>query len=240
MRRKLSGWKRPVGRRGLGRSTANRIGGGAGPERLESRQVLAALLVSQVLGGRSDTVIEGTIYEDRTSDGARTGNEPGVEGWRVYLDLDDSGTWNTDAVGTQEPSALTDVSRSTLVEERRSSTVDFFNFAGGDMEGVVWNDLDGDGARDGNPVTGVFTDPPQVGWTVYIDRNENSLRDPSEPTSVTDSSGRYRFQNIPGGNYRLVVDMPTGWVATRQNSSSQNVDVVPLQTSVQDFGRTAR
>lgn len=266
MRRKLGKWNRSGERRGLRRLKAKPVGGGAGFERLEGRQVMAALLVSQVLGGRSDTVITGTIYEDRNSDGARTGNEPGVQGWRVYLDLDESGTWNTDAVGAQEPSALTDVrgeyaianlqagrytvaeivqagwrptarvSRSALVEERRTTTVNFFNFAGGDIEGVVWNDLDGDGVRDGNLVTGVFTDPPQIGWTVYVDRNENSLRDPGEPSSVTDSTGRYRFQNIPGGNYRIVVDMPTGWVATRQNSSSQNVDVVPLQTSVQDFG----
>jgi hypothetical protein len=50
-----------------------------------------------------------------------------------------------------------------------SNKIDFFNFAGGDIVGTVWNDINADGIRAVDPLTGEFTDPGLEGWTVFID-----------------------------------------------------------------------
>ena len=84
-----------------------------------------------------------------------------------------SGTLNTDAVGTLEPSAITNVdgdyvinhlvpgnyrvaevvptgwtptspvSQDVIVVQGQDTKADFFNFSGGDIVGTVWNDLNG-------------------------------------------------------------------------------------------------
>ena len=77
-------------------------------EVLESRQLLSSR-VADVLKGTTDTMITGTVYEDVNSDGVRNNGENGVPGWRVYLDLDNSGTYNQDVDGAWEPSSLTNV-----------------------------------------------------------------------------------------------------------------------------------
>ena len=62
-------------------------------EHLERRAMLATLI--------------GTLFEDLDSNGVMNGSDNGLQGWTVFLDLDKSGTWNNDASGTLEPSAIT-------------------------------------------------------------------------------------------------------------------------------------
>ncbi len=90
--------------------------------RLELRSMLSAALVSDVTGGTAGTGVVGTIYEDLDSNGVKTPGENGISGWTVYLDLDHSGTWNTDAAGAPEPSAVTNVDGDYVISHLRPGT----------------------------------------------------------------------------------------------------------------------
>ncbi|MBO9325948.1 MAG: hypothetical protein J7463_11310, partial [Roseiflexus sp.] len=66
----------------------------------------------------------------------------------------------------------------------------------------VWLDRDGDGAQEpGEPGIG--------GVTVYLDLNNNGVRDIGEPTAVTDTNGQYFFGGLAGGTYTVRVDATT-------------------------------
>ncbi len=230
-----------------------------------------AVLVSDALSGPKDTTISGTVYEDVNSNGMRDNGENGIAGWRVYLDLDNSGTLNNDAVGTEEPSAVTNidgdyvignsltgflkpftyrvsevlqagwsstglVSRDVVVTAgNESKRTDFFNFAGGEIVGTVFNDLDGDKVRSVDPATGDL-EPGLAGWTVFLDLdgNKNPTPDPADRTTITDSNGFYSFTGLPPNEYEVFEVVPAGWEATKDNK--ENATVVALQQTSLDFG----
>ena len=136
------------------------------------------------------------------------------------------------------PTAL--VSRDAIVvKDKETKNIDFFNFAGGDIVGIVWNDLNGDGTRDTDPVTGVFTDPGLANWTVFLDINKNGDADPTEPTTLTNANGGYSFVNVPAGDYEVTEVLPSGWDVTQGYDIKQTAGVVALQQTVQDFGNTS-
>ena len=239
-------------------------------ESLEGRALLA-MLVSDALSGPNDTTISGTVYEDLNSNGIKDDGEAGLADWQVYLDLDNSGTLNTDAVGAEEPSAMTNgdgdytignsvtgflkpftyrvgevlqagwsstglVSRDVVVTAGdESKFADFFNFAGGDIVGTVFNDLDEDKVRSIDPGTGLL-EPGLAGWTVFLDLdgNKNPTPDPADRTTITDSNGFYSFTGLPADEYEVYEVVPDGWEATRDNK--ENATVVALQQTSLDFG----
>ena len=258
-----------------GRSSRRKVSGHnkrrfLGLEALEGRSLMA-VLVSDALSGPQDTTISGTVYEDVNSNGMRDNGENGIAGWRVYLDLDNSGTLNNDAVGTEEPSAVTNVdgdyvignsvtgflkpftyrvgevvqagwsatgpvSRDVVVTAGNDSKLtDFFNFAGGDIVGTVFNDLDGDKVRGVDPATGDL-EPGLAGWTVFLDLdgNKNPMPDPADRTTITDSNGSYSFTGLPPNEYEVFEVVPVGWEATKDNK--ENATVVALQQTTLDFG----
>ena len=66
----------------------------------------------------------------------------------------------------------------------------------GAITGTVYEDAAGSGINVGG-------DSTVNGVTVFIDLNQNGTADPNEPTSVTDSVGRYSFTNLADGTYRV-------------------------------------
>lgn len=72
---------------------------------------------------------------------------------------------------------------------------------GGQIYGVKYNDLDGDGRRDAG-------EPGQPGWTLFIDANGNGKLDAGERSTVTDSQGRYSFLNLDIGQSYNIVEIP--------------------------------
>ena len=234
-------------------------------ETLEPRTLLTAPLVADVLKGTVSTTVTGTVYDDADSNGVRSSGENGVSGWTVYLDLDNSGTLNTDAAGTPEPSAVTNVdgdfvishlipgtyrvsevvqsgwaptasvSQDVTVFKDQDNKVDFFNFSGGEIVGTVWNDLNGDGIRATDPVSGEFTDPGLASWTVFLDLNNNRSADPDEPSTLTDVNGSYSFSNLPEGDYEVTEIQPAGWDVPKKFDIRQTAAVVARQQVVQDF-----
>jgi len=85
----------------------------------------------------------------------------------------------------------------------------------GEIHGVRYHDLDGDGARD----TG---EPGLAGLGMYLDLNGNGLPDRDEPTSVTladdpstpgvDETGVYSFLNLGPGPYSVNEVLDAGWM----------------------------
>lgn len=128
------------------------------------------------------------------------------------------------------------LSRDVVVAAgKESKLTDFFNFAGGEIVGTVFNDLDGDKVRSVNPATGDL-EPGLAGWTVFLDLdgNKNPLPDPADRTTVTDSYGFYSFTDLPANEYEVFEVVPAGWEATKDNK--ENATVIALQQSSLDFG----
>lgn len=75
------------------------------------------------------------------------------------------------------------------------------------VRGFVWNDLDGDGAKE----TG---EPALPGWTVYLDTNHNSRLDTGERATTSASDGAYTFDNLAAGNYLIGMLPKAGWRQT--------------------------
>jgi hypothetical protein len=236
-----------------------------GLESLEGRIVLASPLVSYVLSGTADTTVVGTVYDDVDKSGDRTNGENGVSGWTVYLDLDNSGTLNRDVAGDLEPSAvtnqdgdfvidhlmpgtyrLTEVMQSgweatapmfqdVTIVRNRDTPSDFFNFSGGDIVGVLWNDLDQDGNRATDPSTGAYSEPGLANWTVFLDLNDDRALDADEPSTLTDSSGNYAFYNLPEGDYEVTEVKPDTWDVSPGYDIRQTAAVVARSQYFQDF-----
>ncbi|MCY2963259.1 MAG: hypothetical protein NT069_06325 [Planctomycetota bacterium] len=236
-------------------------------ETLEVRMLLSGMLVSEALSGTASTTIVGTVYEDANSNGVRDQGENGIPNWQVYLDLDNSGTRNTDAVGTLEPLATTNVDGDFTIDHLKPGTYrlaevvqdgwvatkpisqdvvvkkdkdnksgNFFNFSGGDIAGTVWNDLNADGERAVDPVTGAFTEPGLAGWTMFIDRDNSRSITPGDPVTLTDADGHYRFSNLPPGDYKVWEVVPANWdVSPGVFDNKQTVTVVARAETTQDY-----
>ncbi len=54
-------------------------------------------------------------------------------------------------------------------------------------------------------------EPLLSGWTVYLDKNLNGIRDQDEPFRVTSSDGFYEFEDLTAGRYVVRVEVPSGW-----------------------------
>ncbi len=107
----------------------------------------------------------------------------------VNVELDIDHTWGPDLrIFLQGPGGQ----RVEMVRDLGSQV------RGGQIYGVKYNDLDGDGQRDAG-------EPGQAGWTIFIDSNSNGELDAGERSTVTDSLGRYSFLNLAvGRSYNLV------------------------------------
>jgi Tol biopolymer transport system component len=101
----------------------------------------------------------------------------------------------------------------TLAGEEAVTGQDFGNqFQSGRIEGTLWNDLDGDGTRDGS-------EPVLPGWTVFLDADSDGQPGPSEVSTTTDSGGQYAFEDLVYGSYQVVAVQPAGWVRTAPHVS---------------------
>ena len=160
--------------------------------------------------------------------------EPGLEGWTIYLDLNNNGVLDAD-----EPSQVTnargdywfmglDPGAYTVDEvqqegwaqtypgephvvfvERGQSLegIDFGNAPLGQIHGRKWLDADADLEPGAN-------EPGLAGWQIYLDVNGNHQFDDGEPVTTTDERGNYWFMDLPAGEYTVGEVIQDGWVQT--------------------------
>lgn len=201
--------------------------------------------------------VAGVVWNDLDGNGTRGAVEPGISGWTVYLDAN-----GNSLLDASERSAMTDAngeyrfegvsygtltirevvpadwlaiqpataSRSfRLLNSENRSAVDFgVRERIGTIQGTVRNDADGDRVVDAGE-TGL------ADWTVFLDLDGDSTQDPAEPSTITDSSGAYRFTRVPVGVYRVVEVMQDGWISSLGTSSATSVSVVIGGTHTVDF-----
>jgi prepilin-type processing-associated H-X9-DG protein len=97
------------------------------------------------------------------------------------------------------------------------------------LDGVVFNDLDRDGARDAG-------EPPLDGQIAYVDEDRDGTKHPYEPSVTTGADGRYRFERV-AGTYRVRVQPEAGWRRTSPSVGFHDVVLGPDETSSgNDFG----
>ncbi len=98
------------------------------------------------------------------------------------------------------------------------------------IQGTVWYDRDGDGARAAN-------EGGLEGFRVYLDEDGDGTRGVDEPTSVTDAVGNYSFAGVDSTrSHQVRQELTFGWTST--SPSSQPV-VAPLPlTGVRVVGGT--
>ena len=94
-----------------------------------------------------------------------------------------------------------------------------------EIQGLKWNDLNGNSTRD-------LDEPGLSGWTIYLDQNQNSVLDPGEISTTTDSSGNYAFTGLAAGTYTVAEVMQEGWEQTYPNiSEDSSTEPIALSTT---------
>jgi VCBS repeat-containing protein len=201
--------------------------------------------------------ISGQVWEDADGNGLLNGSESGVAGRQIYVDLNNSGSFDagepqatTDAGGNYTLSVLnygTLTLREALpanwIATNPASGATTFRLLNGEnrtnvnfgtrekvgtIQGTIWNDDNGNGLRGAD-------DSGLAGWTVFLDINNDGLQDPAEPAALTDAAGAYSFGRVNAGNYQVREVLPEGWIASIGKPSAFNVNVVTGGASVIDF-----
>ena len=96
--------------------------------------------------------------------------------------------------------------------ENRDDINGGFMLPGGDINGSVWEDKNGDGVRQ-------FDEPLIQGIEINLKDSEGVQVE----TMVTDSSGFYSFQSTPAGSYYLEVTIPDTFKLTKFGQDLDNV-----------------
>lgn len=168
-------------------------------------------------------VVQGVIYEDRNGNGAQDSNESGVAG--VSVALGNGPTTTTDAGGTYRFSNVNPgtyevrmtvptgyVAKGVTVETINivsggSNQANFALQAQGVIQGIVFDDLNGNGKQD---------DGESGLQGITIGRTPGS-------TTTTDADGAYRFTNVNPGGYTIKMTVPSGYVAGGANEYQVNI-----------------
>jgi len=104
-----------------------------------------------------------------------------------------------------------------------------------DIEGYKFDDSNADGDWGGG-------EPGLAGWEIYVDTNNNGMRDSGEPNAMTDATGYYKIKNINADPPTCTVaeTMKSGWRQTYPGGDGVhiiNTDPNALYKNV-NFGNT--
>jgi hypothetical protein len=109
-------------------------------------------------------------------------------------------------------------------------TRDFGNFKLGEIHGVKFRDVDGDGVRD-------LGEPGLAGWIIYLDQNRNGQRDGTERFATTAATGAYAFMDLGPGTYVVAEELQAGWTQTAPAGGIYEVLLTSgLVVTDRDFG----
>ncbi len=193
--------------------------------------------------GDAPALDDGSIFvSEGEIDGLTSGAEAGLQGWTIYVDMNEDGDLDID-----EPSAVTDAngqyqisnlppvvwfvrevaqtgwkasfdSHEVFLVSGQTSFANFGNFVDGfgTVSGVKWNDLDNDGTRDTSPEL----EPGLSGWTIFVDLDDDGVLDAGEPSAVTSGDGSYSIANVPSGRHFVTEVRQLGWGQTTGDTFS--------------------
>ncbi|HWB13911.1 MAG TPA: SdrD B-like domain-containing protein [Pirellulales bacterium] len=210
------------------------------------------LTVTVAAGGTAQVVnvgeqppsIVGTVFTDTNNNGAFDTGDIGVPGRTVFIDEDGSGTADgtnpqttTNSVGQFTFSGLAAGSYTvkevlptggTLTTSAQTVTVTAGQTTTGvvfgelpSITGTLFVDLNQNGQLDsGEPVLG--------GQTVFLNIDGTGVPDASNPSTTSDSNGKYAFGTEPPGSYSVDVQLSNNVTLT---TSTTSVSVTTGQTA---------
>lgn len=223
-------------------------------EALEPRMLMTgdilAVLINDLNGNGvaengEDGLVDWTVFIDSNRNGTLDSGEPSqltdIDGKASFKKLA-PGSYSVREVlpsGWSPSPGFSAVQEVVAVDNERVEAT-FLNFAPqiGQVQGTIWNDLNGDGFRDAG-------DAGIAAWTVFLDINKNGTLDADtnndgiandpEPSRVTDVNGDYNFPFVPEGNYTVREERPAGWVSPIGFDVFRNVAVVGGNATTVDF-----
>ncbi|MDQ3933482.1 MAG: chitobiase/beta-hexosaminidase C-terminal domain-containing protein [Actinomycetota bacterium] len=190
--------------------------------------------------------VTGTKFEDTNADGERDSGEPGIAGFRLYVDVDGDGTLDagepsdvSDAAGAYQitgvPAGTYDVREALTPEQVAEGWVcskpgvgcrkAIEMTEGGNTSGVEfgnWAPATASGTKFVDTNRNGFRDGaegPLAGGTVYVDYDDDGVRDPGEPFAVTGADGTYLVTGIKPGSHQLRQEALPGYVCTSPSPS---------------------
>ncbi len=182
-------------------------------------------------------------FDDQNCNGVWDGGETGLEGWTVYLDVNGNGRFDAG-----EPSTVTDVlgigdlpvapgtyEVAAVVPEGRAlvappppgtqalsvppdQEAPFGSLAAAVVEGVVYDDQDGNGQQDAG-------EPGLDGWTLNLD-GTTCAGDALAQTTETEADGTYAFEGLPPGTYEVSAAPADDWTQTQPSDDGAYVVTV--------------
>lgn len=181
--------------------------------------------------------ISGQKFNDINGDGARNGEDFGLEDWIIFLDANDNGeldegetSTTTDMDGYYEFSGLAtgtykvrevlqpgwmqttdNPSDVAVISGTSVSNIDFGNFQKITITGRKFEDKDANASYDDS------LDSVLSGWNIFIDTNNNDALDDGERVTTTAEDGSYSFDNLGSGTYKIREAQQNGWVQTTSN-----------------------
>jgi subtilisin family serine protease len=178
-------------------------------------------------------IIKGDRWNDKDGDGIKDTGEPGLEDRTIYIDQNNNGSFDPTELSTQTDAdgkyTFTDLAEGTykvgaapetgwetttpsggiqtvnLSKGEIETQIDFGEKAlPGKIQGIKWNDSDGDGSKD--PSESGLAD-----WTIFLDADSNGILDPGETFTTTDIDGNYSFNSLESGTYNVAEVVKDGW-----------------------------
>ena len=175
--------------------------------------------------------VRGKKFDDRDGDGVQGVGEPGLPGWRIELDLhgdgivddfritDRSGDYAFDRVDPGDPDkarvfrvrevlqpdwirTFPENDTAYPLQSGLEVIADFGNFKRPKVCGRTFDDLNGNGVKDGD-------DTGLSGWTVELVEPDGNVR-----RAVTQARGGYCFEDLDPGLYLLRETLLWGWTRT--------------------------
>ena len=190
--------------------------------------------------------ISGVAYNDKNGNGQKDSGEDGLSGWTIQLvkpDNSEVGVLTKDdgsylfehlTVGAYTiketlPSgwkATNPESGSIAINLKDIDATgnDFANkLTSYSISGIKFNDLNGDGAKAG--------EPGLAGWTIQLSKDGSEVN-----TTTTGQDGSYKFENLAPGSYSVKEVDQTGWIRTTPADGSFSVELTNADVTDRDFG----
>ncbi len=204
-------------------------------------------------GNWAPASIEGMKFNDLDGDGERAGGEPGLEGWRIYVDID-----GDDEYDVGEPTDVTDINGDYYIYPVKPGTYevrevleadwtqskggfevtfksrgvyvgeegeyDFGNWTTGGVEGYKFHDLNADGVWDAG-------EPGLGGWTIELSTPAGAL----VTSTVTAGDGYYNFVDVEPGDYVISEVLQAGWTQSAPASGHYDVTLSSGEFPEEDY-----